>query len=71
MELQIDQDVKRVLEFMQGSMSADRLVAVAAGVYALAPALWGHYRDGGDALLRLAPSPISACDPHTRSAASE
>jgi hypothetical protein len=53
MKLRIDEDVKRVLEFMQTSMSADRLVAIAAGVHALAPILWGRYPHGGDGLLRL------------------
>ena len=65
-ELAIDQDVKRVLEFMQTSMSADRLVSVAAGVHALAPILWGHYGSTEIAALRLVHPPISAHDPHTR-----
>jgi hypothetical protein len=69
MELEIDEDVKRVLEFMQGSMSADRLVAVAAGVHALAPILWGSHIAVEITALRLSPPPISVCGPHTRSTA--
>ena len=60
MELQIDEDVKRVLEFMQGSMSADHLVAVAAGVHALAPILWGHFEAESVSALRLASLPPNA-----------
>jgi hypothetical protein len=71
MELEIDEDVKRVLEFMQSSMSADRLVSVAAGVHALAPILWGGYGQVEISVLLLTPPPISACDPHIRSAANE
>ena len=59
MELEIDEDVKRVLEFMQGSMSADRLVAVAASVHALAPILWGHFGTEDISALRLASLPLS------------
>jgi ABC-type uncharacterized transport system permease subunit len=71
MELRIDEDVKRVLEFMQGSMSADRLVAVAAGVHALAPVVWGHYPVTEIVPLALRHAPILAGDLHTRSAANE
>jgi len=70
-ELQIDEDVKRVLEFMQDSMSADRLVAVAAGVHALAPILWGNYGNVEISVLRLLPQPIEVCGSHTRSGTSE
>jgi hypothetical protein len=60
MELEIDEDVKRVLEFMQGSMSADRLVAVAAGVHALAPILWGHFETERVSALRLVSGLLNA-----------
>jgi hypothetical protein len=42
-ELLIDPDLKAVLEFMQERMEASRLVAVASGVAAIAPLLWGQY----------------------------
>jgi hypothetical protein len=71
MELQIDEDVKRVLEFMQESMDAGRLVAVAAGVCVLAPILWGGYDPVQIEPLRLVHPPISADDPRTRSVANE
>ena len=58
MELKIDDDVKRVLEFMQGSMSADRLVAVAACVHALAPILWGQFEREDISALRLVSSSL-------------
>ena len=60
MNLQIDEDVKRVLEFMQESMSADHLVAVASGVHALAPILWGHFEAESVSALRLVSRPLSA-----------
>ena len=41
MEVQLDPDVQRVAEFMQREIPADRVVAVAQGVAAVAPLLWG------------------------------
>jgi len=60
MELEIDLDVKLVLEFMQSGISADRLVAVAAGVNALAPVVWGRFEAKDISVLRLVSLPISA-----------
>jgi hypothetical protein len=42
--VQIDDDVGRVLSFMQETLPADRLVPVASAVAGLAPALWGHFQ---------------------------
>lgn len=43
MTLEMDPDVKKVMEFMQTNMAADRLIGVAAAVSNLAPILWGRY----------------------------
>ncbi len=71
MNLEIDPDLKAVAEFMQGSLPAARLVAVAQSVAAIAPILWGHY--GGEPIqaMRLVAASSSACDPHKRSDTSE
>lgn len=42
--LTVDPDLLHVLQFMQRSMSADKLVAVAELVPDMARLLWGHYR---------------------------
>ena len=43
MEFICDPHVKKVLEFMQSNLPADKLVGVAHGVAELAPILWGQY----------------------------
>lgn len=43
MELEIDEDVKAVAEFMQTNIAASRLTGVASSLSALAPVLWGRY----------------------------
>jgi len=72
MELVLDDDVKAVAEFMQGSISAHRLVAVATGVAQLASLLWGQYQSENVEVLRLVrPAPTtSSCDPRIQSSAS-
>jgi hypothetical protein len=42
-KLEIDPDVQAVLEFMQNSMAADKLVGVAESLPAIARLIWGHY----------------------------
>ncbi len=58
MKLIIDADVQVVAAFMQGRIQASRLVAVAGGIAALAPVLWGHYGTEGVQVLRLESEPI-------------
>ncbi|MCI1244223.1 MAG: hypothetical protein LKI99_06185 [Acetobacter fabarum] len=45
METQVvmDEDLKKVCEFMQRNIAADRLVSVAENLGAMAPILWGRY----------------------------
>lgn len=70
MELVLDPDVKQALEHLQDTVPTDRLVAVATGVAALAPLLWGGYEPAAPrAPLKLAAEPISACDQQIRSVA--
>jgi hypothetical protein len=72
MELLIDPDVKAVAEFMQGRFSTARLVAVANGLAAIAPLLWGQYQPDEVQTLRLAcDAPTSTHDRHTQSIANE
>lgn len=58
MAIEIDSEVEAVVEFMAQSIPASRLVAVANGLAALAPSLWGGYESEGIAPLRLVSSPI-------------
>jgi hypothetical protein len=71
MELEIDPDVKAVIELMQSSMAAAKLVPVAEAVAALAPILWGRYETEDVTVLRLRSGAISVCDPRKQSASSE
>ncbi|MGG6429417.1 hypothetical protein ACQ5TV_05475 [Acetobacter ghanensis] len=45
METQVvmDADLKKVCEFMQRNIAADRLMSVAENVGAMAPILWGRF----------------------------
>lgn len=45
MRLELQPDVQEVAEFMQRNIPAARLVSVAAGLYAVAPLLWGRYQN--------------------------
>jgi hypothetical protein len=69
MEIAIDSDVKAVLEFMQETLAADRLVSVAEALFRLAPLLWGQYPSHAVQALQLKATAISADDPQTRSSA--
>lgn len=61
MSIEIDADVEAVAEFMQGRFPAARLTAIAKGIGAIAPLLWGHYRAEEIVLIRLAAAlPTSA-----------
>ncbi|ALK96999.1 MULTISPECIES: hypothetical protein [unclassified Massilia] len=42
-DLMMDDDLKRVMEFMQCNMSASKLVGVAQAAAAMAPIIWGQY----------------------------
>ena len=68
----VDEDVLSVVEFMQGGIAASRLVAVAEGLAAMAPLLWGQYQREELRALRLAvAAPISDDGQRTRLTASE
>jgi hypothetical protein len=76
MEVEMDGDVRIVLEFMQRNLPAARLVAVAEEARKearkLAPILWGHYPTEEVRALKLRHAPpISADGLRTRSVASE
>jgi len=58
MDLILDSDVRAVAEFMHQNMAAARLVAIARGIAALAPLLWGHYEAEEVSVLRLEQPPI-------------
>jgi hypothetical protein len=42
-DLEMDVDVKLVMEFMQENMSASKLVGVAQALATMAPIMWGWY----------------------------
>jgi len=58
MDLEMDGDVKAVLQFMQRNVQASHLVAVAGAVADLAPILWGKYEKEGISALLLREAPI-------------
>ena len=68
--LVLDDDVHRVIEFMQAEIPAARLVAVAAGIAQLAPIVWEEYQQEKIQAFRLVSRPISDHDPQTQSASS-
>jgi hypothetical protein len=70
-DLILDEDVRAVAAFMQERISVARLVAVASGVAALAPLLWGRYQPEELSVLRLVHPAISDCGPPKQSASSE
>jgi hypothetical protein len=51
--LVLDDDVHKVIEFMQAEIPAARLVAVAAGIAQLAPIVWEEYQQEPVQPLRL------------------
>lgn len=71
MNLEIDEDVKAVAEFMQERIAASRLVSVADGLAKMAPILWGRHPSEEVAALRLSSNSTFVCDPHTQPSASE
>lgn len=55
--LQMDADLKRVMEFMQSNVAASKLVSLAQALAAVAPVLWGQYeREDVRALALLHPA---------------
>jgi hypothetical protein len=64
------EDMLLVANFMQSRLPANRLVTVARGIAALAPALWGHHPAEEIIPLRLAES-ILVDDPHIQLIATE
>lgn len=41
--VQMDEDLKRVMEFMQSNVAASKLVSVGKALAAVAPVMWGQY----------------------------
>ena len=68
MQVVMDEDVKRVCEFMYQNLTTARLVAVAEGVAAVAPILRGRYPAEPVSVLGLQAPPIGAGDPQGPSA---
>jgi hypothetical protein len=67
----IDSDIQAVVEFMQTRIAASRLVAVAGGLAAMAPLLWGHYKTEAVQAVRLEPHAITAGAARTPPSANE
>lgn len=69
MNVVMDPDVQRVMEFMHNGTAANRLVNVAQGVAALAPILWGRY--GSEPVQALELECNTMCPAKTQSASNE
>lgn len=59
MNIEMDGDVKRVAEYMQASVPAAKLVAVAQHLALLSPILWGRHQSEDLIALQLVSEPIS------------
>jgi hypothetical protein len=57
--IEVDADVHRIAEVMQREIAASRLVAVADGLAAIAPLLWGSYQPEPVQTIRLVSEPIA------------
>lgn len=71
MRLEIDNDVKAVIEMMLATIPANRLVSVANGVQKIAPILWGQYESETVQPIALRHSSISACGQRMQPSATE
>jgi hypothetical protein len=58
-ELVLDEDVKAVIEFMQKTVPANKLLGVCGGVFRLSESLWGRHAQIDVCPLRIEPPPIS------------
>jgi hypothetical protein len=58
MNIEINPEVKAVMEYMQQILPAARLVPVADAVQKIAPILWGHYPTEEVRALELNDKPI-------------
>ena len=59
--METDPDVLAVTQFMQASVSADKLIGVSSAIAQLAPALWGHFDRSEVRALTLSITPV--CEP--------
>ena len=59
MELIVDEDVKAVIEFIQKTVPANKLLGVCRGVLNLSETLWGRHAQIDFCPMRLEPPPIS------------
>lgn len=58
-DLEMDADLKLVMEFMRENLPASKLVGVAQALAAVAPVLWGHYEREEVRALTLMNPPIT------------
>ncbi len=71
MTLEMDPDLKAVLQFMQASVPAAKLVGVAREMAIAAPLLWGRYNAEPVIAMALVAAPISGDCPQSLSDATE
>ena len=71
MQLQIDEEVKKVLEFMQNNICASKIFNVANSIKELALPLWGHYKREEVRTLCLRHEPLESDDEQPQLAAIE
>lgn len=71
LKLVVDADVQVVAEFMQSNVAASRLVAIADGLAAIAPLIWGRYEPEKVLALRLVSPELTDCAERRHPSASE
>lgn len=59
MQIKMDEDVKKVIEFMSHEIVSDKRVAVAKAINGLALPLWGHHPCESVVPLSIEAEPIS------------
>lgn len=69
MRIKVDPDVERVAEFMDQNFPVERMVGIAAGLYALAHLVWARYEQRPVQALSLVDGPGLPDAPHARSTA--
>ena len=73
MILEMDEHLKSVVEFMQSTIPAEKIVGVANAISALAPSFWGQYGHDDIVAIWLLDDPICVQsyvdDQHTQSTA--
>lgn len=71
LSIEMDPDVKKVLEFMQQNISCSKLVGVANAIQNLATPIWGHFQKEEVIILALRHLPLDFDDERLQLVANE